>query len=608
LRFGTFLFILNTADISHEREILMQRSDVFHIPKSHMAYAVSTTTMEIRLRTRRQFTSIELIFGDPFARTKDEKGNVMWEGAHQTHPMKKEAETDGETHYFIRIDVPTKRVKYGFLIDGRYLYGPRKTVDVRKHPEERSNRDNLFAFPYLLEADIYQAPDWVRDTIWYSIFPDRFRREDERLKSEEGKAYENREFFGGTLKGITEKLDYIQDIGANAIYLNPVFPSSTAHRYDITDYFGIDERLGSEEDFRALVETAHEKGMRVMLDAVFNHVSYKHPFFQDVLSRGKESPYYDCFYFKEGFDPGKTQRDLENRKRFKPPYESFAFSPYMPKVNTDHPIMREHFLKVARYWIEHYDIDGWRLDVANEVSHDFWRAFRNTVKGAKPECFIVGETWDNAYPWLTGDQHDSAMAYDYMFPLHDYFKSQASGRGETLKNAINEVLINYPRHVIVNLYTFLDNHDTPRIRHIIPGIERLKLAYVLLFALPGTPSIYYGGEIGMEGGRDPDNRRVMMWKEDNQNRSLKAFFKTFSTLYRQEAGFKSPDFKWVRAEDDILVFKKEDLLFFMNTAEHSIDCPTDERGEFYDLEQGTEIRLDDALTLPGTSYRILKAL
>ena len=194
-------------------------------------------------------------------------------------------------------------------------------------------------------------------------------------------------------------------------------------------------------------------------------------------------------------------------------YRTFAFTPYMPKLNTSNQIMREHLLDVAKFWIEKYDIDGWRLDVSNEVAHRFWRDFRDTVKTAKKETYIVGENWDNSNPWLLGDQYDGVMNYEILIPIWNYFGTNIDNpkySSTQFKYRINKVLTDYPKNVLRSMYNLVDSHDTTRILEICSNNEELvKLPYLFLFTFPGAPSIYYGGEIGLTGKHDPDNRHCM---------------------------------------------------------------------------------------------------
>ena len=210
--------------------------------------------------------------------------------------------------------------------------------------------------------------------------------------------------------------------------MTPIFESPSSHKYDTTDYFKVDPEFGDNEILGRLVEEAHKEVFRVMLDAVFNHCGFQHPFWQDVLRKGKKSEYYDCFYILDESMPvfdGEIVDGLPQevpRERLK--YRTFAYTPTMPKWNTGNPKVRKYLMDAACYWVEKYHIDGWRLDVSNEVSHDFWREFRKRIKAINPDVYILGENWDNSLPWLQGDQFDAVMNYEFAMPVWNYFKKR----------------------------------------------------------------------------------------------------------------------------------------------------------------------------------------
>jgi len=595
----------------------MKRHEIEHQAKSSYAYSVDQETIHIRLRARTdRLKKIELLYGDPFMwGMNNQTKKFEWlRESQQSHPLHKEASTSSYDYFFTEIKSKTKRVKYAFLINDQYLYGARDLVDLNEDANEKYNLFNYFNFPYILEVDQYKAPTWVKDTLWYSIFPDRFFNHENKsqgiLDWESEKDYKNTQFYGGNLKGIKEKLPYIKEMGFGGLYMTPIFLSPSAHKYDTIDYFEIDPMFGTKEDLKDLVDRAHELGIKVMLDAVFNHTSVKHPFFQDVIKHGKESLYYNSFYIKNTPITKTSTKNHGGQIDFNLDYETFAFSPNMPKTNTEDKLMREHLLKVSRYWIEHFDIDGWRLDVSNEISHDFWRDFRKVVKKTKKETFILGENWDNSMPWLRGDQFDGVMNYEFMYPIWSYFGTKiehANYGGEDLKNAINQSIFSYPKNVITNMFNLVDSHDTARIAEVCQGnTNLLKLVYLFQFSLPGAPSIYYGGEIGLRGEHDPDNRRCMIWDENRQDKDLKLFLKQLSTLYHQEAGFTSPTMTWLMASDHVLVYQKEDLTFVLNKSSLEQSISLKERIEGKDLLTKDRVLLNKETTLSPYQAYIIK--
>ncbi len=557
----------------------MKKHYFHHRPKSEMAYASDINTLHIRLKVLKEKSSkVEIIYGDPFAwKRSDNEKTFSWDS--EIRKMDIETHSSEHDHLIVKLNRPTRRTKYAFLVDGRYVYGSQYLADTHEAPLEKENLDNFFNFPYILEEDCYTAPSWVKDTVWYSIFPDRFHNYENPLKAtyewEDVDAYDNRMFFGGNIKGMTEKLDYLKSMGFSGIYLTPIFKAPSAHKYDTVDYFEIDPQFGTKEEFKTFVNTAHEKGIKVVLDAVFNHVSHQHPFFLDVVKNGKESPYYDYFYIRSlPCDEASFKLAIKNGEL--PPYATFAFTPRMPKLNTAHPELRQYLLDVARYWVETFDIDGWRLDVSNEISHDFWRDFRKTVKAVKPDCFILGENWDHSGPWLEGDQHDSVMNYEFTFPLWKFYSKTAHPDFDatTLKDALVETYVSYAEVVVKNLFNLLDSHDTKRIASHLEGDPLLlRQIYLFMFLLPGSPSVFYGGEVGMQGEEDPDNRRCMIWDEARQDITLKTYLTRLIALYAEEPAFKATRFTVSHASEDVIILEKGDLQAVFNRGKAiTLDC------------------------------------
>ena len=253
-------------------------------------------------------------------------------------------------------------------------------------------------------------------------------------------------------------------------------------------------------------------------------------------------------------------------------YRTFAFTPFMPKLNTNSPIMKEHLLEVAKYWINEFDIDGWRLDVSNEIGHKFWRDFRKTVKNAKKETYIVGENWDSSNPWLKGDQYDGVMNYGILFPIWNYFGTKIDNQSYSsteFTQKINSVLVDYPKNILKYMYNLVDSHDTARILDICGNnTDLVKLPYLFLFSFPGAPSVYYGGEVGLTGENDPDNRRCMIWDENKQNIDILTHIKTLIQLRNTYPAFKSTEIEWIDVNDELeyIIYKKEELYFIMNNS------------------------------------------
>ena len=397
-------------------------------------------------------------------------------------------------------------------------------------------------------------PSWVFDSVFYQIFPDRFANgdlsNDPPNKQAWGSPPDFVHFQGGDLAGIQQKLDYLSDLGVNAIYLNPIFLSPSTHRYNTVDYYKIDPKLGTMRDFHSFLTAAHQKGMRVVLDGVFNHCGRGFFAFNDILENDGESPYYDWFHIQrfplQAYSSGKATN-----------YTAWWGFKSLPKFNTDHPPVRQYLLDVGRYWIEQ-GIDGWRLDVPNEINDDaFWADFRNTIRSANPEAYLIGEIWEVDPRWV-GDKHfDGLMNYPVRKAILALLNGEPDGSG--FVEDIDAILKAYPYENMLAMYSLLGSHDVERIRTRLGGsIEKTRLAHTILFGLPGVPAIYYGDEVGVEGGRDPDCRRAFPWNEKVWQRGLQEHIrqlvqirKAYPALRRGQISFPAADqisggIAWVR--------------------------------------------------------------
>jgi glycosidase len=330
--------------------------------------------------------------------------------------------------------------------------------------------------------------------------------------------------------------------------------------------------------------------MRVMLDAVFNHCGWLHPFWQDVLQHGRQSKYFECFFIdrepvvnfelKEGELPHLTP-EMYGKLNFR----TFGFEPRMPKWNTAHPLVREHLLGAIRYWMENYGVDGWRLDVSNEVSHDFWREFRKLIKSINPEAYIMGENWDNSYPWMMGDQFDAVMNYELTYPVWNLLGTAGTVDEQfdvlQYQQAINQLLVSYPKNNLEVMYNLIDSHDTARITHVCGGnLDKVKLAYVLQMTFTGSPSIYYGSELGLSGDGQ-HNRAPYPWV-NLQNLDLRILVQRLIRLREKHATFKAVDLQWLQVDPqaNTLLFKKtteaETLYVLINASDQVRDLPLPE--------------------------------
>ena len=408
------------------------------------------------------------------------------------------------------------------------------------------------------------TPAWVRDAIFYQIFPDRFASSDSVIKPGPLEPWDapptHHGFKGGDLCGVFEHLDHIQDLGVNALYFNPVFQSASNHRYHTYDYFAVDPLLGGNQALRELIDACHDRGMRVVLDGVFNHASRGFWPFHHVLETGRASPYRDWFFFHaEDLDAGRPIRayPLENTpldlasvsqeqmaglaSLARLGYRAWWDLPALPKLNTGNPHMREYLLSAAEYWIR-FGADGWRLDVAEEVPDEFWRVFRERVRAVNPEAYLVAEIWHEKPEDLQGDMYDALMNYPLAAAILSFTAAGRIDRRVTAQHftinaqvrdddapafaaRLDRALTVYDPDVTAVQLNLLDSHDTPRFLSMASGdVASLRLATLIQMTLPGAPSIYYGDEIGMTGELDPNNRAAFPWHDPGRwDRGLMAY-------------------------------------------------------------------------------------
>ena len=479
----------------------MNRYAFLHIPDSNYCFAKNEREVTVRIRTQKDdlIEKIFLIYGCKydFAKKQYKKS------------LEKRFSDSLFDYYETEVCLDDARFVYVFYIigdEGSFYYSE---DGLTKEYNFELGFYNFFQLPYINSIDVHKSVEWMDTAVFYQIFIDRFCRgdfdkKDDYINLHWGDIPNPKSFAGGDIKGIQEKLDYIRGLNVNAIYLTPIFLSKSNHKYDIEDYYSVDPCFGTNKGFKEFVLQAHSKGIRVVLDAVFNHCSEYLSQFQDVIKNGKSSKYFDWFIISgDNIDKDKVN------------YETFAHCSYMPKLNTSNHEVQEFLLDITEYWMVEYNIDGWRLDVSDEISHDFWRAFRKKVKELNPECVIIGENWHNAYPFLMGDQYDSIMNYSFTKACLDYFafdKHDSKGFSDKL----NEILMRNKESVNKMMLNLLDSHDTHRFfSQVGKDKDKLLSALAITILFMGTPCIYYGTEILLEGGYDPDCRRTFDWDRDN---------------------------------------------------------------------------------------------
>lgn len=527
----------------------MNKAGIYHQCKDQWCYALDEDTLHIRLKTAyNDIDAIEIYFGDPFEWSTHKASDPSQTSKHawnSTSTSMQKAGTDGIHDFWeIRIKPPYKRLKYWFLVHAgseSYEYGEKGLVS----PYDRYNTWNTFVFPYIHESEVYKAPEWAHDRIWYQIFPERFFNGKPSLNPKNTQKWQhgpvtNSELYGGNIPGITAKLDHIVKLGCNGLYLTPIFSSPSTHKYDTKDYLAIDPHFGTEEDLQELVVECHKRGIKIILDAVFNHSGVLFAPWQDVLEKGEDSQYRNWFVIDSfplfGTNP-TTGEPLQNTgDSHKANFKTFAFTTSMPKLNTTNKEVQEYLIKVATHYIRKFDIDGWRLDVANEVDHQFWRAFRTAVHRIKPEAYIVGEIWHNSIDWLKGDQYDAVMNYHFGQAITNFLLTHSEvPTGMALAHRIYHLEMDYPLTVVRAGFNLLDSHDTARLLHMLNNdIKLARIAWIILMFLPASPCIYYGSEYGIKGGYDPDCRRCMPWETpQDQEEGQEEFIKTSIALRKK---------------------------------------------------------------------------
>jgi cyclomaltodextrinase len=494
------------------------------------------------------------------------------------------------------------------------------------------------------------TPEWVTDAVFYEIFPDRFARSERvtrtGLNFEDWNSPPTRYGFkGGDLFGVAEHLDYLQDLGINAIYLTPVFASASNHRYHTYDYLSVDPLLGGDQALRELLDSAHRRGMHVILDGVFNHASRGFWQFHQTLENGAGSPYVDWFYFDPDHLSGSkhwgaypSTQEEENIRRDGSlraiGYQGWWNMPGLPKFNTQTPAVREFLFGVAEHWIK-FGIDGWRLDVPGEIDDDsFWQEFRHRVRALNPDAYLVGELWHDARRWLQGDQFDASMNYLLSTACLGFFTGNHLDLHEALKaggyqgylqaldaegfaSRIDANLGLYSPEVNRVELNLLDSHDTPRFLTCARGdANSLKLAWMFVFSFPGAPCIFYGDEVGLAGRQDPDCRQPFPWEASRWNADLRGFVKELTAVRRSHAALRRGDHECLYSDRGMYAFRRwldrEVILIALNAAETAqsveIDLSAERVSEPHLLFGKSEIQVTGGrirLTLPARTGAII---
>ena len=559
----------------------MEFNAVYHQASDNYCYPLNEDELIINIKTGYDIKNVNIILGDHFA-AGILGGGEHWDGEKQPIHYKKRLKN--QIWWTTTVRPPFKRLKYYFELQTEtenWLYFEDGFVSAEQmHLEGRSRQ--CFVFPWMNPCDVPRTPEWVNDTVWYQIFPDRFCNGDHSIDPDNVVPWRNQgsvtneECFGGDFAGITQKLDYLSGLGINGLYLTPINEAPSNHKYDTTDYTKLDPRFGDEESFCTLVREAHKRGIRIMLDGVFNHCGYYFGPWQDVLAKGPESEYYDWFMINH-WPIDRNGHAAKNGDLY-----TFAFFDGMPKLNTNNPAVRKYFVDICAGWVENYGIDGIRLDVANEVSHVFCKELHARIKAINPDVYILGEIWHNALPWLRGDEFDAVMNYPLGQSIKDFWIDK-SLTNEDFEFTINRCYTSYMQQTNDVLFNLLDSHDTKRLRSDVKNLDEYFAQIAALFVMPGSPCIYYGTEIAMEGSYDPDCRRCMPWEDIEAGKYTErtAIISTLIELRKKEPLLKSRNFHFPNEYAQykrLIQFRKVDfpdcyVEVFLNCCEEDVEIP-----------------------------------
>jgi cyclomaltodextrinase / maltogenic alpha-amylase / neopullulanase len=529
----------------------MDFGSVEHHAFDNYCYPLNEDELQINIRTGWDIKKIFIVWGDPFT-GGILGGNWEWNGTRTEITEVKELQKF--LWWTIVVKPEFKRCRYYFELhagdgvffcceDGFYTEQQFKALPFNL---------SCFTFPWMNSSDICTPPGWPKETVWYQIFPSRFSRgksgckgvlAERLLKTWAGpeQAVTNEEEYGGNLQGITDRLDYLAGLGITGIYLNPVNLSRTQHKYDTADYLEIDPSFGSKQDMKHLVAEAHKRHIRVMLDGVFNHSGWDFFAWQDVLKNREKSKYSGWYMINDFSFPGVPGGNSKKGNYF-----AFAFADSMPKLNTNNPEVRGYLLKVCETWVKEYDIDALRLDVANELSHTFCQELQEHMRALKSDFYIIGEIWHNSLPWLRGNEFDAVMNYPLQNTIFN-FTLTGTMTAKQFEQNLNRCLTMYFRQTEEVLFNQMDSHDTVRLVTKSGGRGKALQQLVLLFAMPGSACIYYGTEVLLEGGHDPDCRRCMPWKEieDGKYNDELLFMKTLIALRKAQPALQGIDVKFM---------------------------------------------------------------
>ena len=500
----------------------MEYSAIFHDMDKRFCYAIDKDLFVIRVQVKKDdMKEVILHYEDKYI-PMERKDTRM------TLPMKKVATSQFHDYYEAQLRMNLICLRYFFEftdMQGEKVYYGNYEFDK----ECITNRDRMFDCPQnLREEEMFEVPQWAANKVVYQIFPSRFATTQPVDKKLWYKApITPMDDLHGNLRGIIEHLDYIKNLGIDVVYLTPIFKSNSCHKYDTIDYYQVDPSFGTTEDLKELVQKSHERGMKVVLDAVYNHTGREFFAFQDILEKGEKSKYLD-WYFIDELPPRGEWGEIPN-------FKCFGYYGGMPKLNLKNPEVEKYITDVACYWIKECDIDGWRLDVGDEISHFFWKRFRRAIKAVKKDMLIIGEIWHYAGDFLEGDEWDTVMNYPFYLNLIDLLADEKINVSQFIQN-LGYLKGRLNKKCYPLMWNLIDSHDTARFLHLCDDNKKKQhLAAAFQLLLPGMPMIYYGDEFAMPGANDPDCRRGMYWDEEYQDKEMFEWYKQLLKVRKNHA-------------------------------------------------------------------------
>lgn len=550
----------------------MIAESLFHTNEEQWIYPVSIKELKVRFRAARgDLRHCNLVIWD---RTDDKKKQIIDMGIQYR---------DSRYDYFqtiVSFSKVARYQKYYFELvdkDGNTGYFDEIGYSSIKPAKY------YFEYLYTNNNDVLKTPEWAKGIVYYQIFPERFcngcRDNDPPDVCEWGSKPTRENYMGGDLDGIIQKVPYLKDLGIECIYLNPIFKGDFNHKYATTDYFEVDPQFGTKETLIRLVNKCHEVNIKVILDGVFNHTGIHFEPFQNLLKEQQYSKYKDWFLI-ESYPVTISHHS----------YECVGAYKWMPKLNTSNADVQNYILKVMHYWINEAGIDGWRLDVSDEVDGSLWQRARAELKIQNPDLLLLGETWVFGGRLLNGSKLDSVMNYVFRDLLLDYFATQRIKTSE-FDSGINFMLASYRDEQRDVMYNLIDSHDTERFfTSCDRSKKKFKLAVAFQMLFPGCPAIFYGDEIGMDGDNDPDCRKCMEWTNET-DQDLLEWYKKLITIKKSLPVIKKGDFSTMIADDQKSIygfkrsFKDDEAIVLIHNGDgkENIYCPVPKKKNYYNL-------------------------